>query len=159
MKLITKRSIARHWMMFLFTGLILISLSALSFAAMPKIGESYGGGIVFYVDGTGQHGLIVAKTDMTGHSEGKEEGVMNWYDAKVAANAFVDGYSDWVLPNREQLNQLYVNRGAVGNMVDTYYWSSSESDASNAWVYNFASGKQLTGSKANGSCVRAVRVY
>ena len=159
MKLIDKRSVSRLWMMFLFTGLLLLSLSAQSFASMPKIGESYGGGIVFYVDGTGQHGLIVAKTDMTGHSEGKEEGVMNWYDAKVAANAFVDGYSDWVLPNREQLNQLYVNRGAVGNMVDTYYWSSSESDASNAWVYNFASGKQLTGSKANGSCVRAVRVY
>ena len=159
MKLITKRSIARHWMMFLFTGLILISLSALSFAAMPKIGESYGGGIVFYVDGTGQHGLIVAKADMTGHSEGKEEGVMNWYDAKVAANAFLEGYGDWFLPNREQLNQLYLNRSAVGNMVDTYYWSSSESDAGNAWVYNFTSGKQLAGSKANGSCVRAVRTF
>ena len=159
MKLIAKTSVARIWMIFLLTGMILISVSGRSSAAEPKIGESYGGGVVFYVDGTGQHGLIAAKKDMTGHSEGKEEGVMNWYDANVAANAFVEGYSDWFLPNKEQLNQLYLNRNAVGNMIDTYYWSSSESDVNNGWVHNFASGQQLAGSKANGSCVRAVRAF
>ncbi len=29
-----------------------------------RIGEAYGGGIIFYVDGSGQHGLIVAKEDI-----------------------------------------------------------------------------------------------
>ncbi len=159
MKLIAKTSVARLWMMFLLTGMILGSVSGRLSAAEPKIGESYGGGVVFYVDGTGQHGLIAAKKDATGHSEGKEEGVLNWYDANVAANAFVDGYSDWFLPNKEQLNQLYVNRNAVGTMIDTYYWSSSESDVNNGWVHNFSSGQQISGSKANGSCVRAVRAF
>ncbi len=159
MRLIAKKSIAQFGMSWLLSGLILIALSAFSFAATPKIGESYGGGTVFYVDGTGQHGLVVAKGDMTGHTEGKEEGVLNWYDANVASNAFAEGYCDWFLPNKEQLNQLYLNRNAVGNIVDTYYWSSSEGDVNNAWVQNFASGQQLSGSKANGSCVRAVRFF
>jgi len=159
MKLVEKTIIARFWMMFLFTVLVLVSLSSLSSAATPQVGESYGGGIVFYIDSTGQHGLIAAKSDMTGHSDGKQEGELNWYDAKTAANAFAEGYCDWFLPNREQLNQLYLQRSVVGGIVDTYYWSSSESDVNNAWVHNFANGKQLAGSKANGSCVRAVRVF
>ena len=129
--------------MFLLSGLSLISVSAFSSAATPKIGDSYGGGIVFYVDNTGQHGLIVAKTNMTGHSTDKEEGVLNWYDAKVAANTFVDGYSDWFLPNKEQLHQLYLNRTAVGGIVDTYYWSSSESDEKNALAEYFYDAKQV----------------
>lgn len=159
MKLVEKKIVIRFWMMFLFTGLILVSLSALSSAATPKIGESYGGGIVFYVDGSGQHGLVVAKADMTAHSDGKRAGELNWYDAKTVANSFVEGYSDWFLPNREQLNQLYLQKSVVGGIVETYYWSSSESDLNNAWAQNFASGKQLAGSKANGSCVRAVRFF
>ena len=159
MKFIAKKSITRLWMMFLLAGLSLISVPSLSFAASPKIGDSLGGGIVFYVDGTGQHGLVVAKTDMTGHSTGKEEGVMNWYDSNTAANAFVDGYSDWFLPNKQQLHQLYLNKSAIGGIVDTYYWSSSESDASNAWAEYFVNGNQVAGSKSNGSCVRAVRAF
>ncbi len=159
MKLTQKTSIARLRMMVLFTGLMLISLSALSFAATPKIGESYGGGIVFYVDGTGQHGLIVAKADMTGHSDGKRDGELNWYDAKTVANSFVESYNDWFLPNKEQLNQLYLQRGVVDGILEMYYWSASESDVNNAWAQDFTSGKQLAGSKANGSCVRAVRFF
>jgi hypothetical protein len=159
MKFIAKKSITRLWMVFLLAGLSLISVPSLTSAATPKIGDSYGGGIVFYLDGTGQHGLIVAKTNMTGHSENKEDGVLKWYDAKVAANAFVDGYSDWFLPNKEQLHQLYLNRNAVGGIEDTYYWSSSESDVNNAWAEYFFDGKQVAGSKANGSCVRAVRAF
>jgi hypothetical protein len=159
MKFTATKSITLLWMMFLLTGLSLISASSRSFAATPKIGDSFGGGIVFYVDGTGQHGLIVAKTNTEGHSEGKEEGVLNWYDANVAANVFVEGYSDWFLPNKEQLHQLYLNKSAVGGILDTYFWSSSESDANSAWAEYFFNGKQVAGSKLNGSCVRAVRAF
>jgi hypothetical protein len=34
-------------------------------ALIHKIGDSYGGGIVFYVDATGQHGLIAATNDQS----------------------------------------------------------------------------------------------
>ena len=141
----------------MLTCLSTLSTTALASAAMPNIGDSYGGGVVFYVDGTGQHGLIAAKTDMPGHSFKKEEGFFNWYGAKDAANAFVEGFSDWFLPNREQLHKLYISRGA--GMATTVYWSASESDAESAWAENFASGEQLVGNKTNGSRVRAVRLF
>jgi len=153
----TKVFFPRLWIIFLLTSLSAITTTALSSAATPQIGESYGGGVVFYVDGTGQHGLIAAKTDMPGHSFKKEEGFFNWYGAKDAANAFVEGFSDWFLPNREQLHKLYISRGA--GMATTVYWSASESDAESAWAENFASGEQLVGNKTNGSRVRAVRLF
>ena len=145
--------------MFLLTGLSMSSLSAFSFAAPLKIGDSYGGGVVLYVDGTGQHGLIAAKADRTVPFSDKEQSFFNWYSAKVAANAFVEGYSDWFLPNKEQLNQLYINRNAVGGTMATYYWSSSESDALKAWAQDFTNGEQLDGNKTNTSHVRAVRIF
>ena len=158
MRLIAKVRFSRLWIMVLLTGLSLVSVSVLSFAA--KIGDSYGGGIVFYVDNSGQHGLIAAKADVPGHSPGKLDGEFTWQDAQVVCDNLVyNGFSDWFLPDREQLNQLYLQKSVVGGLVETYYWSSSESDLNNAWAQNFASGKQLAGSKANGSCVRAVRFF
>ncbi|MEI6638777.1 MAG: DUF1566 domain-containing protein [Chlorobium sp.] len=159
MKITTKAAFTRFLIIFLLTSLSAMSATALSSAATPKIGDSYGGGVVVYIDSTGQHGLIAAKTDMPGHSYQKEEGFFNWYGAKDAATAFVEGFSDWVLPNREQLNKLYINRSAVAGMASTVYWSSSEGDAENAWAENFASGEQLVGKKTNGSHVRAVRLF
>jgi len=159
MKIIAKAPFTRFLIIFLLTSLSAVSTTALSSAATPQIGESYGGGVVFYIDGTGQHGIIVAKTDMPGHSYQKEEGFFNWYGAKDAATAFVEGFSDWFLPNREQLHKLYINRSAAAGMAATVYWSSSEGDADSAWAENFASGEQLVGSKMNGSRVRAVRLF
>ena len=158
MKLNVKKYVTRLWTMFLLAGLSMVTVSSLSSAAAPKIGDSYNGGIVFYVDGTGQHGLIAAKDDMTG-SSGKAEGFFNWYGAKVAANTFTEGYCDWFLPNKEQLNQLYIHRSALGGILNTYYWSSSESDAGKAWAQDFSNGQQLDGNKTNTSRVRAVRSF
>ncbi len=154
-----KGPFTRLWIIVLLTGLSMVTVSALSFAATPKVGENYGGGVVFYVDGTGQHGLIAAKADLTGHSYRKEGGFFNWYGAKDGANGFVEGFSDWFLPNRVQLNQLYTNRAVVAGFADTVYWSSSESDAENGWAQNFSSGEQLAGPKTNGSHARAVRAF
>ncbi len=159
MKRIAQKSLTRSWIMFLLVSLSMATVSAVASSATLKIGDSYGGGIVLYVDATGQHGLIVAKTDVIAHSSGKVAGFYSWYGAKVAANAFVEGYSDWFLPNKEQLNQLYLNKQVIGGTVDTYYWSSSESDTNNAWGQDFTNGEQLEGRKSNGSHVRAVRIF
>jgi hypothetical protein len=40
-----------------------IALDALTVGAAPVIGQSYGGGIIAYIDGTGLHGLIAATND------------------------------------------------------------------------------------------------
>src|ERR1017187_5645912 len=48
------------------------------------IGESYGGGIVFWVDSTGQHGLIAATVD--------QSTAMRWYAGTYTNTmAFADG--------------------------------------------------------------------
>jgi hypothetical protein len=96
---------------------------------------------------------------MTGHSYRKDEGFFNWYGAKEAANAFVNGYGDWQLPNKEQLNKLYANKSAVGVFAETVYWSATEGDEESAWAQNFITGEQLVGKKTNGSHVRAVRTF
>ena len=159
MKLHAKVPFTRLWLMLLLAGVSMFTVSALSSAAAPQIGDSYGGGVVLYVDGTGQHGLIAAKTDVTLNISGKEKGFFNWYGARVAANAFVEGYSDWFLPNKEQLQQIYSHRFALVGIESTYYWSSSESDATKAWAEDFTTGKQLDGNKTNTGRVRPVRYF
>ncbi|MEI7749071.1 MAG: DUF1566 domain-containing protein [Chlorobiaceae bacterium] len=159
MKLHAKVPFTRLWLMLLLAGVSMFTVSALSSAAAPQIGDSYGGGVVLYVDGTGQHGLIAAKTDVTLNISGKEKGFFNWYGARVAANAFVEGYSDWFLPNKEQLLQIYSHRFALVGIESTYYWSSSESDATKAWAEDFTTGKQLDGNKTNTGRVRPVRYF
>jgi hypothetical protein len=129
-------------------------------AVRVKIGEYYGGGIVFYLNSSGQHGLIAAKADMQGHSPGKEDGYFTWGDAKIACNNLVsNGFSDWFLPNKDQLNQLYLNESAVGDFMDKFYWSSTERDASNAWRQFFGDGYQHDYSKSQGYRARAVRAF
>ena len=126
MKLLAKDRFSRLWIMLLFISLSMISISAVSSAI--SIGEQYQGGIVFYVDGTGQHGLVAAKEDMRGHSpDMMKDGNFNWSDAKEACNNLVsNGYSDWFLPNEEQLNQLYLHQDDVGGFAPYFYWSSTE---------------------------------
>lgn len=136
------------------------SVSQVPPAVKVKIGEYYCGGIVFYLNNTGQHGLIAAKADIQGHSDGKEEGCFTWADAKTACHNLVsNGYSDWFLPNKDQLNQLYLNESAVGDFVDKFYWSSTERDASNAWRQFFGDGYQHDYSKSQGYRARAVRTF
>ncbi len=158
MKLLAKACFARLWIMLLFTSLSMVTVSAVSFSV--SIGEQYRGGIVFYVDGTGQHGLVAANEDMRGHSSGKDEGYFTWSDAKAACNRLVsNGYSDWFLPNRWQLNQLYLRKDDVGGFADNYYWSSTEYGADYAWGQYFNNGAQNWGYKTNLDRVRAVRAF
>ncbi|MEI6757082.1 MAG: DUF1566 domain-containing protein [Chlorobium sp.] len=65
MKLFTKTTHDHFWIILLLASLTLSLGSAPSSAATPKIGESYGGGDVFYLDASGQHGLIAAPADIT----------------------------------------------------------------------------------------------
>ena len=159
MQCLSKTHVARLWIIFLLTGLSMFATSALSSAAPLKIGDSFGGGVVLYVDATGQHGLIAGKADMVDLSSGKEKGYFTWYSAKNAVNAFEEGHCDWFLPNKEQLKQLYANRGIIGGVVASYYWSSSESGLNQAWAQDFSTGEQLDGNKTNTARVRAVRFF
>jgi membrane-bound inhibitor of C-type lysozyme len=118
-------------------------------------GAKYQGGIVIYWNKTGKQGLLAAE---------KEFDKLNWRDAKKACENYsviVEGivYDDWRLPTKEELNALYINKNVVGGFAVAYYWSSSQSNNSTAWLQYFGSGSQSL-SKNDYRCrVRAVRAF
>ena len=155
----------------------------MSFTTGFTIGESYGGGIIFYIDGTGLHGLISATSDQ---STGAEWGCVgttiggtstaigtgqanttailvgcleSGIAARICDNLILNGYSDWFLPSKDELNQMYLQQTVVGGFASNYYWSSSESSADYAWPQNFASGSQFPYYKTYTHHVRAVRAF
>ncbi len=81
------------------------------------------------------------------------------YAAKLCADLALGGYSDWYLPSKDELKNLYINRVAIGNFTIGYYWSSSEFNNSLVWVQFFTTGFQNTPDKSEVFRVRAVRSF
>jgi hypothetical protein len=67
--------------------------------------------------------------------------------------------SDWFLPSKDELNQLYTQKTRVGGFATDYYWSSSETNANPAWLQLFLYGNQDIISKATTYYVRPVRAF
>ncbi len=119
----------------------------------PDIGESFGGGIVFYKDASNEHGLIAAPSDQsdgiqwyngsylrtnatptlpfTGLGNTNQiiavQGDGN-YAAKLCADLVLNGFDDWYLPAKSELVELYNERKNVGGFSDNFYWASTEND-------------------------------
>jgi hypothetical protein len=149
------------------------------------IGEKFGGGIVFYLDSTKVHGLIMASADQSTSAQwgffkeqiganGKNigDGKQNTdmisktsTDKGIAANICsslqLNGFGDWFLPSIEELKPMYYNfkAKALGNFSSTQYWSSSETDFNNAWMMNFGLGASTENNVVQYYCVRAVRHF
>ena len=149
-----------------------------------SIGDSYQGGIIFWLDTTGQHGLIAATTDhiteiqwyngtnttTNAVRDGVYAGKYNTeriiatqgvgaYPAQLCANYQGGNYGDWYLPSKYELNLLYAQKTVVGGFANSYYWSSTEVDDDSAWVQSFVGGSQFIGNKSNTDYVRAVRAF
>jgi hypothetical protein len=156
------------------------------------IGDSYQGGIIFYLDGFGG-GLIAAPSDQSTGSpwgcygtnisgaDGTAVGTgnQNTLDieagcttagtaADICANLTLNGYSDWFLPSKDDLNLMYsyigqgntLGLGNIGGFASNYYWSSSEGGAVWAWVQEFNNGTVSNNAgKQSMRRVRAVRAF
>jgi hypothetical protein len=112
----------------------------------------HGGFVVYEENG---HGLVVANADL---------GEMNWNAANTASEALIfNGYSDWRLPTKEELNLLYVNMAKLGiGCFRGVYWSSDSYSDYNKWTQNFFNGSQDPNSKDERTLiyfVRAVRTF
>ncbi len=81
------------------------------------------------------------------------------YAAYICYNLVLGGYSDWYLPSRDELNQLYLNQSAIGGFVSNWYWSSSEYSSSKAYELNFSNGSMISYDKNDPIYVRAVRSF
>lgn len=82
----------------------------------------------------------------------------------------IDGYSDWFLPSKDELDKIYINLKsgtdengavytAVGSFAADYYWSSSEVDANKAWSQSFSDGSRVSSLKTSTYRVRAIRKF
>ena len=81
------------------------------------------------------------------------------YAAKLCYDLVLNGYSDWYLPSRDELNQLYVNRVAIGGLSSYWYRCSSEINSTNAWEISFSSGTISSYGKGDTDSVRAIRSF
>jgi len=70
-----------------------------------------------------------------------------------------NGLSDWFLPSKDELAQLYSQKTTVGGFVALNYWSSSEYFAYNAWYQYFSDGVQDNFYKDSSYHVRPVRAF
>ena len=110
----------------------------------------HGGFVVFEENG---HGLVAAITDL---------GNMDWNSAKTSCEELIlNGYSDWHLPSKEELNSVYFNlkQFGGGGFANDSYWSSTEYNNDYAWLQNFNNGKQYNYDNYYRSNVRAVRAF
>lgn len=119
------------------------------------IGQSYQGGIIIYIDASGQHGIIAAKKDQslgapwyngvygvtgaTGKNIGtgptntrkiiRAQGAPGDYAARLCAQLKVTAdatvYNDWYLPSKNELAEMYKQKAIIG-AGDDVYWSSTE---------------------------------
>jgi hypothetical protein len=152
------------------------------------LGEHFGGGIIFYLNSSGKHGLIAAPGDLDEPSSWSRKDTLNnakntalgagagnsyrivktqgfpeyeedTYAALECMEFMLNGYQDWYLPSKDELNELYQQKDIIGGFRPYSYWSSSERDASNAWFQNFSNGKQHLQLKTAGYALRPVRRF
>ena len=153
------------------------------------LGESFGGGIIFYVYDNGKHGLIVSTEDQgtevkwyngtysttNAFRDGVNAGLLNTeriilsqgagnYAAQIAANYKGGGFGDWYLPSAYELGLLHIQRALffTGSNVMYYYYSSNENPSNNMQVmcYRFSNALYNTYLlKLNTLRVRAIRAF
>tara|TARA_R110000737_G_scaffold333276_1_gene350836 strand:- start:329 stop:1150 length:822 start_codon:yes stop_codon:yes gene_type:complete len=149
-------------------------------------GKTYEGGLIAYLDTNVGSGLIAASVDQ---STGAEWGCWGTYiqgtssdigtgqsntiilvddcgESGIAAELCDgldhEGYQDWFLPSKDELNELYNNLklNDLGGFSAGWYWTSTEDFVIFAWSQDFLVGNQYANDKVDvNNNVRAVRVF
>jgi len=163
----------------------IIRCKILSNITQLQIGDLFHGGIVFNTDTSG-HGLISSQqdqssvvewgcngTDITG-AVSLTDGASNTMSivsacatrpiaASLCDSLTLNGYNDWFLPAKEQLNDLYQTQYYVGGFshgdINNYYWSSTQNGPNEAWFQYFMTGGYQGSSYKGDGRVRCVRAY
>ncbi|PLX43034.1 MAG: hypothetical protein C0608_01055 [Deltaproteobacteria bacterium] len=129
----------------------------------PYIGQNYAGGVVFYLEETGEHGMVVTPQSPGAGTWGCEgtdiptntivgSGATNTASivascssdgtaAKLCDSLSLNGYSDWFLPSNDEMSLIYNKLSSKAlQPAPGQYWTSSQRDASFAW-YIYTTGQ------------------
>jgi hypothetical protein len=122
------------------------------FGSAPSyaIGQTAFGGKIFYIDPSGQHGLVAATADLAAsrwfngdfiqtmaNGNGVYSGQLNTeliinsqggsnFAALNAASYTVSGQGEWFLPSIEELKLMRTQKVVIGGFANAIYWSSSD---------------------------------
>ena len=132
------------------------ALLSMNIEIVLGLGDNYRGGIIFYLDDTGEHGLIASASDVslnnsvnfmwstagfigaTDSIEGRHNTLLMAAESTgpdYAGYPFkngleLNGYSDWYIPAKAEMSLLMERRGFIGEFPShpdaAYYWTSTE---------------------------------
>ena len=161
--------------------LMMVVLSILALTSCTKkedvvvspyhIGQIKDYGEIFYIDNSGQHGLICSVLNVSNGMKWCDgdypiitdtafgKGLSNTYSI-IGVNLYSDyvayqcqlfsrgAFHDWYLPSKAELNQLYLVHNKIPSFDSSFngfYWSSSSygKDGKYAWAQNFNTGEQV----------------
>lgn len=152
------------------------------------IGEHFGGGIIFYLNKNHTHGVIAATADFEEaepwarqyiliHAQsgkigaaannntrifnalGSSSSEATDYAVNECMQLYQNGYNDWYLPTKDELNEMYLHKDVIGNFKPFAYWSCTEIDANTAWWQNMGTGLQQAQDKFSSYSLRPVRYF
>lgn len=161
----------------------------------PQIGDFYQGGIVCstYIENGQTHGYVCAPQDLTvklpwsltetnistlatvGSGTNNTVQIINnqgpgYYAAYVCDTLSINGYTDWFLPSRDELNMIYQNL-FIPRLLDFHsqsndlYWTSTQniqnpSKQAMAFKYNTGHANFVVSTKKDQACyVRPMRTF
>jgi TolB-like protein len=80
---------------------------------------------------------------------------------QVCVDMDINGYKDWFLPSKDELNLMYQNlhQKGLGIFNGDRYWSASQHGNATAWNLSFSDGRHYYNYKSNTYSVRAVRAF
>lgn len=103
--------------------------------------------------------LGTGKANTDAIAAAQSEGI---YAASLCKNLTLNGFSDWFLPSKDELNLMYLNLKKTGlhEFGDYWYWSSSQISDRSVWIQGFSYGiNQEMDAKDITEAVRAVRAF
>jgi len=148
------------------------------------LGDFYAGGFIFYIDETGEHGLVVSDTDIplaawgcegvsitTSETVGSgaqntKNIVANCRTAGIVAEScdklVYSGYDDWYLPSIDEFQLIYDNiimKGKANFVKNSGYWTSTEQADITAFGFDVMHASPFNSEKSWSFPARAVRSF
>lgn len=137
-----------------------------SFNAGKLFGTNHAGGLVFYNNGSGG-GMAAADTVLGGSTSwgclgvaiGTSDGLYTGQPnttailagcgtpgiaADLCDDLTMNGYNDWFLPSKDELNLVYINlySNGIGSFTNAAFLTSTEYNSQYPWVHFFNDGSQ-----------------